>query len=128
MRQTISLSRRCKLKPAMLRDLTIVLFVVSLWAAPVAAAQNAFEVERQAALNQVARVEQAYAERLGPRGAEWRQGLKADETALRDSLDWFSRNAEGDQALRLAVPLAYFWTYEGRVEESRTLLTTTLAL
>ena len=112
----------------MLRDLAIVLIAGSLWAAPATASQNAFEVERQAALNQVAWVEQAYAERLGPRGAELRQRVKSQETALRDSLDWFSRNAAGDQALRLAVPLAYFWTYDGRVEEARDLLTTILAL
>jgi hypothetical protein len=54
--------------------------------------------------------------------------VKTEEPALRDSLDWFSRNAAGDQALRLAVPLAYFWTYEGRVEEARDLLTTILEL
>jgi len=112
----------------MLRDPAIVLIIGSLWAASAAASQNDFEVQRQAALDRVAQVEQAYAERLGPRGAEWRQRVKTEEPALRDSLDWFSRNAEGDQALRLAVPLAYFWSYEGRVDEARDLLTTILGL
>lgn len=112
----------------MLRDLANVLIIGALWAAPATASQNDFEVQRQAALERAAQVEQAYAERLGPRGAEWRQRVKTEEPALRDRLDWFSRNAEGDQALRLAVPLAYFWAYEGRIEEARDLLTTILTL
>ena len=67
-------------------------------------------------------------ERLGPRGAEWRGRVKSEEPALLNSLEWFSQNAEGDQALRLAVPLAYFWTYDGRAVESRDLLGKVLAL
>ena len=93
-----------------------------------AAAQSAFEIERQGALGQVAWVEQAYAERLGPRGAAWRARVEKDEATLLTSVEWFIRNAEGDQALRLAVPLAYFWSYEGRPEESRGLLMRVLAL
>ena len=91
-------------------------------------ADDPFHAERNAALAQVASVEQAYAERLGPNGAEWRARIKTEEPALRETLDWFMRNAEGDQALRLAVPLAYFWSYEGRGIEARELLTKVLAL
>lgn len=90
--------------------------------------QDPFHAERGAALAQVAWVEQAYAERLGPKGADWRARIKADERPLRASLDWFVRNSEGDQALRLAVPLAYFWTTDGRTMESRELLGRILAL
>lgn len=92
------------------------------------AGQDPFDAERRAALAQVAWVEQAYAERLGPTGPEWRARIDKEEPALEKTLDWFARNAEGDQALRLAVPLAYFWTYEGRASESRELLTRILAL
>lgn len=91
-------------------------------------AQSAFDVERQGALDRVAWIEQAYTERLGPKGADWRARVKTEEPALRASLDWFTSNAEGDEALRLAVPLAYFWTYEGRTEESRGLLMKVLSL
>src|SRR5437660_12056609 len=96
--------------------------VVWIFAARVAAAQDSFDAERHAALAQVAWVEQAYAERLGPHGADWRARIKSEEHSLSTTLDWFARNAEGDQALRLAVPLAYFWTSEGRQQESRELL------
>ena len=102
--------------------------LVCLFAARAAAAQDPFDAERHAALAQVAWVEQAYAERLGPHGADWRARIKSEEPALTKTLDWFARNAAGDQALRLAVPLAYFWTSEGRQQESRELLTKILAL
>jgi tetratricopeptide (TPR) repeat protein len=95
---------------------------------PVRASEDPFHAERRAALAQVAWVEQAYAERLGPKGAEWRARIVKEGPALTGALDWFARNAEGDQALRLAVPLAYFWTYEGRSSESRELLTRILGL
>src|SRR5437762_67506 len=49
-------------------------------------------------------------------------------SSRRSALSWFMRNAEGDQALRLTVPLAYFWTAEGRQKESRELLTKVIAL
>jgi tetratricopeptide (TPR) repeat protein len=91
-------------------------------------AQDTFNAERSAALAQVAWVEQAYTDRLGPNGANWRSRIRREEPALTSALDWFARNAEGDQALRLAVPLAYFWSYEGRVTESRALLSRVLAL
>ena len=91
-------------------------------------AQDTFNAERGAALAQVAWVEQAYADRLGPRGADWRARIRNEEPALTSALDWFARNAEGDQALRLVVPLAYFWSYDGRIAESRELLTRVLAL
>jgi tetratricopeptide (TPR) repeat protein len=119
----------------MLRALVVSLVLGSPWAVPAAASHGdgraavpQFEVERQAALAQVIWIEQAYIERLGPRGAEWRNRVKTGEPALLDSLEWFSQNAEGDQALRLAVPVAYFWTYEGRAIESRVLLGKVLAL
>ena len=102
--------------------------LVCLSTAPIAAAQEAFQAERNAALAQVAWVEEAYAERLGPHGAEWRARISREEPGLTNAVDWFARNAEGDQALRLAVPLAYFWSYDGRVAESRDLLTRVLAL
>src|SRR5205814_6972993 len=89
---------------------------------PVAAAQDPVHAERGVALAQVEWVEQAYAERLGPKGVEWRARIKKEESALTETLDWFMRNAEGDQALRLSVPLAYFWRAEGRQQESRELL------
>jgi tetratricopeptide (TPR) repeat protein len=93
-----------------------------------AQAQDPFHAERSEALAQVAWVEQAYAERLGPKGVEWRARIKKEEPALTETLAWFARNAEGDQALRLAVPLAYFWSYEGRGTGARELLTKVLAL
>lgn len=93
-----------------------------------AQAQDAFHAERNEALAQVAWIEQAYAERLGPKGAEWRARVKRDEPELTEALDWFIRNAEGDQALRLGVPLAYFWNYDGRAQEARGLLERVLAL
>jgi tetratricopeptide (TPR) repeat protein len=119
------------------RGLAVSVVFVSLWVMPAGASHGApqhdgsaasFEQQRQAALDQVAWVEQAYAERLGPRGAEWRARIKAEEAALLESLEWFSQNAEGDQALRLAVPLGYFWTYDGRAVESRVLLDKVIAL
>src|SRR5438132_7053271 len=88
--------------------------IVCILAARIAAAQDPFDAERHAALAEVAWVEQAYAERLGPHGADWRTRIKSEEQSLSTTIDWFARNAEGDQALRLAVPLAYFWTSEGR--------------
>ena len=91
-------------------------------------AQDSFEAERQAALGQVTFIEQAYKERLGPNGTDWRSRVKANEQMLVGAIDWFSRNAEGDQALRVADPLAYFWTSDGRTEEARALLTRVLAL
>lgn len=101
-------------------------FIASL--ARTASAQDPFEGQRQAALAQVAWVQQAYAERLGPKGAEWRARIRSEEPALTGALDWFTRNAEGDQALRLARPLAYFWSYDGRTEDARALLTRILSL
>jgi tetratricopeptide (TPR) repeat protein len=86
------------------------------------------DVERQAALDGMAWVEQAYAERLGMHGADWRAQVRTRESMLLGSLDWLMRNGEGDQALRLAVPLAYFWTYDGRPGESRDLFAKVLAL
>ena len=112
----------------MLRALVVSVIAGSLWAAPAFASQDTFEVERKAALEQVTWVEQAYAERLGPRGAEWRGRVKSEEPVLLESLEWFTQNAEGDQALRLAVPLAYFWSYDGRTAESRDLLAKVIAL
>jgi len=106
---------------------TIVL-LAALALAGDARAQDTFNAERSAALAQVAWVEQAYADRLGPSGTNWRARIKMEEPALTNALEWFARNAEGDQALRLAVPLAYFWSYDGRVAESRELLTKVLAL
>jgi tetratricopeptide (TPR) repeat protein len=106
-----------------------VLFVALLAGSSAAAmGQTSFDAERRAALDQVAWVEQAYAERLGPQGGEWRDRVKAEEMSLNATLDWFTATAAGDQALRLAVPLAYFWTYEGRAEEARGLLTEVLSL
>jgi len=104
------------------------LVLLSVYAVRGAASQDSFHAERNAALAQVAWVEQAYADRLGPNGANWRVRIRKEEPALTDALDWFARNAEGDAALRLVVPLAYFWSYEGRVTESRALLTRVLAL
>jgi tetratricopeptide (TPR) repeat protein len=114
--------------PAMRRGSIGSIVLVCLFAARAAAAQDPFDAERHAALAQVAWVEQAYAERLGPHGTDWRARIKSEEPALTKTLDWFARNAAGDQALRLAVPLAYFWTSEGRQQESRELLTKILAL
>ena len=112
----------------MFRGLLASLVLSALVAARAFAAQDPFDAERRAALAQVAWVEQAYAERLGPHGPDWRARITKEEPALEKALDWFARNAEGDQALRLAVPLAYFWTYDGRSSESRELLTRILAL
>src|SRR5581483_5483049 len=107
----------------------ILAIVLAIGAVPHAgAAQESFDSERQAALAQVTFIEQAYTERLGPKGADWRARVKASEPMLLDALDWFSRNAEGDQALRLADPLAYFWAYDGRTEEARVMLGKALAL
>jgi tetratricopeptide (TPR) repeat protein len=103
-------------------------FLALLLIARVASAQDPFHAERSSALGQVEWVEQAYAERLGPTGTEWRARIKKEQATLTGTLDWFMRNAEGDQALRLAVPLAYFWSYEGRGTEARELLTKVLAL
>src|ERR1044072_8785443 len=103
-------------------------FLALLLMARVASAQDPFHAERSEALAQVAWVEQAYAERLGPKGADWRARIRKEEPALAQTLDWFMRNAEGDQALRLAVPLAYFWSYDGRGTDARELLTKVLAL
>ena len=104
-------------------------FLLSFLAIPGAAiAQDPFHAEREAALAQVAWVEQAYAERLGPKGADWRARIKGQEQSLTAALDWFTRNSEGDQALRLAVPLAYFWAYDGRAMDARELLTRITAL
>jgi tetratricopeptide (TPR) repeat protein len=112
----------------MFRGLLASLVLSALVPARAFAAQDPFDAERRAALAQVAWVEQAYAERLGPHGPDWRARITKEEPALESTLDWFARNAEGDQALRLAVPLAYFWTYDGRSSESRELLTRILAL
>ena len=112
----------------MSRGLIACLVLSALVPARASAAEDPFDAERRAALAQVAWVEQAYAERLGPKGPEWRARIDKEEPALASTLDWFARNAAGDQALRLAVPLAYFWTYEGRSSESRDLLTRILAL
>jgi tetratricopeptide (TPR) repeat protein len=112
----------------MSRGLVACLVLSALVPGRVAAGEDTFHAERRVALAQVAWVEQAYAERLGPHGADWRARIEKEETALTGALDWFARNAEGDQALRLVVPLAYFWTYEGRASEARELLTKTLAL
>jgi tetratricopeptide (TPR) repeat protein len=106
----------------------IVCLVLSALPGRVFAAEDPFERERRAALAQVAWVEQAYAERLGPHGPQWRARVQKEEAALTSTLDWFARTAAGDQALRLAVPLAYFWNYDGRAFESRELLTRILAL
>jgi len=111
----------------MRRALVAVVAVVSLGAARTHA-QDSFDSDRRAALAHVAVIEQAYAERLGPKGAEWRARVKSDEQAFTGALDWFSRNAEGDQALRIADPLAYFWSNDGRTEDARALLTKVLAL
>lgn len=111
----------------MRRVVTICMLCIALSAVR-AIAQDTFDRERQAALAQVTFVEQAYAERLGPAGADWRARVKSSEQMLVDAIDWFSRNAEGDQALRMADPVAYFWTYDSRTEEARTLLTKVLAL
>jgi tetratricopeptide (TPR) repeat protein len=91
-------------------------------------AQDTFERERQAALAQVTFVEQAYAERLGADGTDWRARVKTSEPVLVEAITWFSRNAEGDQALRVADPLAYFWSYDGHTQEARSLLARVLAL
>lgn len=112
----------------MMRGFLIAVMLCPLWPPTAATPQNQFDVERQAALDQVAWVEQAYAERLGARGAERRARVKAEEPKLLETIDWFARRAAGDQALRLAVPLGYFWTYEGRAGESRELLARVLAL
>src|SRR5882672_9845934 len=88
----------------MSRGPIVCLVLSALMSARVSAAEDPFQAERRAALAQVAWVEQAYAERLGPKGSEWRVRVDKEEPALVSTLDWFSRNAEGDQALRLAVP------------------------
>src|SRR4051812_37240798 len=111
----------------MRRRVTICIVLVSLTVLR-ASAQESFEAGRHKALAQVTLIEQAYAERLGPTGADWRARVKAGEPALVEAIDWFSRNAEGDQALRVADPLAYYWTFDGRVEDARALLTKVLAL
>jgi hypothetical protein len=49
----------------------MILIVDSLWAAPVAASPNNFEVQRHAALDQAARVAKRYTRRLRSRAAEW---------------------------------------------------------
>jgi len=102
--------------------------MLALFSVPRVFAQASFDAERQAALRQVTFIEQAYTERLGPQGADWRARIKMNESMLTSAIDWFSRNAEGDQALRVSDPLAYFWTNEGRTEEARALLTKVLAL
>ena len=111
-----------------MRAVLLICVLLAAATAARAAAQDPFETQRQAALQQVAFIEQAYAERLGPQGADWRARIKMNESMLTGAIDWFSRNAEGDQALRVAGPLAYFWTWDGRNGEARALLTDVLAL
>ena len=112
----------------MLRGPIACLALSALAAVRLPAAQDTFDADRRAALAHVAWVEQAYAERLGPHGQEWRARIDREEPALEKTLDWFARTSAGDQALRLAVPLAYFWNYEGRASEARELLTRILTL
>lgn len=102
--------------------------VVGLLSSRLLATQDPFHAERTAALAQVGWVEQAYEERLGGRGAEWRARIDREEPALRSTLEWLVRNSAGDQALRLVIPLSYFWSDEGRVAEARAVLTRVLEL
>src|SRR5207237_7975227 len=76
-------------------------------------ADDPFHAERDAALAQVASVEQAYAERLGPNGAEWRGRIKKGEPAPRETRDWVMRTGGGGPALRVGGALAVFGRCEG---------------
>src|SRR5258705_11153099 len=112
----------------MSRGLVACLVLSALTSGRVFAAEDPFEAERRAALAQVAWVEQAYAERLGPHGAEWRARIQKEEPALAKTLDWFARTAAGGHALRLAGPLADFWNCAGPASGSREPLTRILGL
>jgi hypothetical protein len=82
---------------------------------------------RQAREN-LALVEQAYAQRQKPAADSWRSGIKSKESDLEHSLDWLIHNNQGEQALRFVDAMNFFWIEFGESQKSRLRFTQVLAL
>src|SRR5690348_2863013 len=90
---------------------------------PADAGAQAGAQARARALEHLALVEQAVAERHGPQGETWRTRIKSTEPDLERSLDWLIQNGAGPEALRLADGLIVFWVIFGEGPHARQRLT-----
>jgi hypothetical protein len=71
-------------------------------------------------------IEQAYAERQGAQAEMWRTRVKSSEEDLEHSLDWLIQNDQGEDALRFADLMNFYWSSFGELPKTRQRLTEVL--
>ena len=71
-------------------------------------------------------LEKAYAARKAPDAAEWRGRVDGNMENLRTSFDWLIAHDRGEEALRFAIPFAYFLTAENQQKDAGNVLTRAL--
>jgi hypothetical protein len=92
-----------------------------------AASQDASTAE-QRSHDDLAIVEQAYAEREGPQANNSRSRIRSNEQELERSLDWLIQNNQAEQALRFVDAMNFFWIEFGESQKSRQRFTQVLAM
>jgi len=70
--------------------------------------------------------EQGSAESNGPEQAQWLDRLESEHDNMRAALLWFGNNGGGEEGLRLATALSWFWRLRGYATEGRLHLATML--
>lgn len=76
----------------------------------------------------IAFLEQAYGARTKADAEEWKQRVKAKQAGLAATLDQLIANDRGEDALRFAVPFAYFLSSANQQKEALQILTRVLQL
>jgi tetratricopeptide (TPR) repeat protein len=77
---------------------------------------------KQAAASLLALSEEAAQELVGLDARRWQTRLEPRTPELKPALDWFLENGRGEEALRLAVSLPYFWVATGQLAEGQAML------
>ena len=71
--------------------------------------------------------EEAESERIGPRQEEWLNNLEVEHDNFRAALQRSTRKQRGEQAIRLASALGWFWNIHSHFQEGLSWLETALA-
>ncbi|HKW15911.1 MAG TPA: hypothetical protein VJO35_00235 [Terriglobales bacterium] len=109
-----------------MRSSFLAVVLLAILGIPLLAAQNSTPLQHS--LDDLALVEQAYAERQGPQADAWRSRIKQNEPALEASLDQLIRENQGEQALRFVDAMNFFWVEFDESQVSRQRFAEVLAM